>query len=184
MTQMIRLWRELVAAAAVVFAAGAQFVQLPPEDGAAKALAMFCLAALVSIAYAAMRKTDHPRYLWTWAAVTVMALVGVIAVHNYYSSLFAALTVPYAGERRVIGTIFTPTGKAYAEKFPHKTRADLLFDASGSAVQVWTESSIQASKDRLRYVYLLCAPLIGATVVASTQVASLARKRRPGRKKA
>ena len=174
---MTKIWRELVALAAFLVGVGAQFVEVPPEDNAAKPLTIFCVAVLVSIAYAAMKKWDNPSSLWSWAAVAVLCLGGVLLAHNYYANLFADVTVPYVSERRVIGTVLTPLGAAYLARYPHKSKADLYFDTGGNALQGWTEPSVRAAQNRLRYGYLLCAPLVGAAVVASTQVARLTRRR-------
>lgn len=172
------LWKELLAAAAILVGAGAQFVAVPPEDTAARSLAIFCVAALVSIAYAAMKKWDRGSDLWYWAIAAVVCLGGVLGTHYRYSNLYDELVVPYAGTERVIGTVLTRTGSAYEEKHPHKSNAELLFDAGGNAHQVWTEASLRSTRNQLRYSYLLCAPLVGATVIASTQVARLTGRRR------
>ena len=176
------LWRELIAGGAFLIAVTAQFVEAPPGDDAATPLATFCVAVMVSIAYAAMRKWDDARFVWAWSAVALGCLIAVLLAHNHYSNDIAQLTARYSDEKRVVGTEFTSAGQVYAARNPHKVNADLLFDAGGDVSKVWTERSIQSAKHRLRYGYLACAPLVGAAVVASTQVAKLTRRRSRRRK--
>ena len=178
MKSIAAIWKELLAVAAVLIGSGAQFVDVPPEDTAARPLAIFCVAALVSLAYAAMRKWDRAADLSYWVLAAIFGLAGVLAGHYRYSSLHSELVVSYAAEQRVIGTVLTETAAAYKAKHPDKSNGDLLFDAGGNAVRVWTEPSIRSARNQLRYGYLLCAPLVGATVIASTQVARLTRRRR------
>jgi hypothetical protein len=177
MNRFASIWKQLVTAGAFLVGAGAAFVEVPPQDDAARPLAIFCVAALVSIGYAAMRRWDDKALLWRWAAVTVLCLAAALLAQFFYSTERAAYTATYSGQTHVVGADLTPAGQAYRARFPNKTNSDLLFDAGGNAARVWTEASIQSARHRLRYAYLLCAPLIGATVLASTHVAALTARR-------
>ena len=178
MTQVETTWKRLIAAGAFLVGVGAAFVEVPPQDDVARPLAVFSVAALVSIGYAAMRKWDAASWLWHWAVATVACLAAVLLAHFFYSTQLAAYTAVYSGETHVVGSDYTAAGQSYRSKYPSKTKTDLLFDAGGNTTRVWTEASIQSAKQRLRYAYLLCAPLIGATVLSSTHVATLTARRR------
>ena len=182
MKGIAKVWKELVAAAGFLVGAGSQFIEVPPEDTVARPLAIFCVAVLVSIAYAAMRRWDAPEHVRGWGLTAVGCLVALLIIHSYYTNRLADHTVVYNETRRAIGTTLTPLGEKYRAQNPHKTNADALFDAAGNAPLVWTEASIQSVRNRLRYAYLASAPLVGASVVAATQVMRLsarrARKRR------
>jgi hypothetical protein len=177
MKGIAKIWKELVAAAGFLVGAGGQFIEVPPEDTVARPLAIFCVAVLVSIAYAAMRRWDSPEHVRGWGITAVACLAALLATHSYYTTLLADHTVPYNEARRAIGTTLTPLGEKYRAQNPHKTNADALFDAAGNAALVWTEPSIQAVRNRLRYAYIACAPLVGAAVVAATQVMRLSGRR-------
>jgi hypothetical protein len=182
MKSIPNVWKELVAAAGFLVGAGSQFIEVPPEDTVAKPLAIFCVAVLVSIAYAAMRRWDHPEHLRGWGVTAVVCLVALLLTHSYYTNRLAEQSVVYNDTRRAIGTTLTPLGEKYRAQNPHKANADLLFDAAGNAALVWTEPSIQSVRNRLRYAYLACAPLVGASVVAATQVMRLSARRARGRR--
>ena len=183
MKGIAKIWKELVAAAGFLIGAGSQFLEVPPEDTVARPLAIFCVAVLVSIAYAAMRRWDAPEHVRGWALTAVGCLAALLMAHSYYTNRLADQTVVYNDARRAIGTTLTPLGEKYRAQNPHKSNADALFDAAGDAPLVWTEASIQSVRNRLRYAYLASAPLVGASVVAATQVVRLSARRARSRKR-
>jgi hypothetical protein len=177
MKGIAKIWKELVAAAGFLVGAGSQFIEVPPEDTVARPLAIFCVAVLVSIAYAAMRRWDSPEHVRGWGLTAVACLAALLVTHSYYTNLLADHTVLYNEARRAIGTTLTPLGEKYRAQNPHKTNADALFDAAGKTALVWTEPSIQSVRNQLRYAYIACAPFVGAAVVAATQVMRLSARR-------
>jgi hypothetical protein len=183
MKGIAKIWKELVAAAGFLVGAGSQFIEVPPEDTVARPLAIFCVAVLVSIAYSAMRKWDAPEHVRGWGLTAVGCLVALLISHSYYTNRLADQTVFYNESRRAIGTTLTPLGEKYRAQNPHKSNAEALFDAAGNAPLVWTEASIQTVRNRLRYAYLASAPLVGASVVAATQVVRLSARRARSRKR-
>ena len=144
---------------------------------------MFCVAVLVAISYAAVRKWNKDRDLRGWIVAVLIALAASLFAHYQYSSLHSSLTATYQGAKHVIGTELTNVGQLYVQKNPQKTNDDLLFDAGGKATTIWTVDSINAAKTNLRYLFLLCSPLIGATIVASVQVAELSTRKSRARKR-
>lgn len=177
----IDAWKKLAAIAAFIVGVMVEFVETPPEDTQARPLAIFCVAVLVAVSYAAVRKWNNEKNLSGWIAAVLIALAASLFIHYRYTGLHSTLTATYQGSRYVVGTTLTNVGQLYLQKNPRKTNDDLLFDAGGKATVIWTGDSITAAKTTLRYSFLLCSPLIGATIVAAVQVAELSTRKKRAR---
>lgn len=176
-------WKKLAAIAAFIVGVMVEFVETPPEDTQARPLAIFCVAVLVAISYAAVRKWNNERDLAGWIVAVLIALGASLYLHHRYTELYSSLTAAYQGSRHVIGTTLTSVGQLYLQKNPQKTNDDLLFDAGGKATTIWTSDSIKSARTNLRYSFLICSPLIGATIVGAVQVAELSTRKKRSRKR-
>jgi len=177
-------WNALVALAAFLVAAATEFVELPPGDGQARALAIFCVAALVAIGYVGLRRWNAQKHLLAWCLATLIGLASVLAVHYYYSTQFSRYVASYEGSKYVIGDVLTDLGRSYRDKNPQKSDEEILFDSGGKVTQIWTAESVAAARTRLRYWFVACSPLVGFTIVCAAQVYRLANQRRRARRQA
>jgi 4-amino-4-deoxy-L-arabinose transferase-like glycosyltransferase len=183
MNRTVEGWKALAAIAAFIVGVLIGFAEAPPGDERAKGLAVFCVAVLVAIGYVAVRKWNRLKDLPGWCVAAVVGLIFTLTVHYFYTTLQDRYTATYQDTPQVIGDVLTDAGRSYQQRNPSKSNDDLLFDAAGKTTTIWTVDSIQKARRRLRYGFLMCAPLVGVTIVAAVQVADLAQKKRSARKR-
>lgn len=130
--------------------------------------------ALVSVAMVRWNGRAHLRY---WIGTTVVAFALVVASYFFYNDRRDHLTARGAdGVRVVIGSEYTPVGRAYVEHHPDARPDDLLSDApcaaggsACSATLVWTSASIASNKRVLGLLFVAGALLLDTALLSAVQ---------------
>lgn len=130
--------------------------------------------ALLTVGMVRWNRREHLRY---WIAATIVAFVLVAASYFIYNDRRDHLTAVGAdGGRVVIGSEYTPVGRAYVEHHPDARPDDLLSDApcpaggsACSATLVWTSQSIASNKRLLGLLFVAGALLLDAALLSAVQ---------------
>ena len=178
-------WKRLTQAAAWLCASMAAFLLPPPRDISAgdqttvafTAFAVAFLVGIMAVPLAAFRRKTHVR---AWVAVSAgFFLLGFTALLVYRDHR-SRWSVPYAGERVVIGDdqSLTPLGREYRRRFPQYGGATLLANTGGKPALMWSEDAIRGHARTLDLLYIACASAFAIAVIAVLQVLELVASRR------
>ncbi len=168
----------LVLTAVVLVVAITWVLPAPPAivadaDMGRRAFGCLLSAGLVAIAGLLLRLTSPSRQ--RRAAVLLATgglLLGTLAFFEA-ARIEHACTAYYAGRPVVIGTTWTPLGRAYRDKYPELSVNDLLADSTGQVEMLWTKASIDRCRLGVSATYFLWVPLL--TVGALGAVAGVRR---------
>ncbi len=155
---------------------------LPPPIGLSREdekiwqrLGVFVVTVLVGLLFIAARRWNKSRHFRGWAiAAGVWLLLAVVAFLGY-QALLSSRTCAYGSQRLVIGNVYTPQGRAYAQKNSGISCHDLLEDFAGKADDIWTTDSINSSRMTMAEIYITCLPLFAICLMSILQAVSLAR---------
>lgn len=130
----------------------------PPTDVPALTTALTTAVAAITwlLAWSFGRwvvRGRRPHKARVWIVIAVAGVSLLLAV-LWYVDVHDARTVPYAGERRIIGTELTEQGRKFAAETGYGPR-DLLMAAAGNAEHVWTTASLRSSARLLWSTFML-----------------------------
>ncbi|HEX8985665.1 MAG TPA: hypothetical protein VF767_09545 [Bryobacteraceae bacterium] len=178
-------WKRLTQAASWLCATMAAFLLPPPRDLAAGdhtavAFTAFVIAFLVGIMavpLAAFRRKTHLR---AWAAVSACFFLLGFAALLVYRDHRSRWSVPYAGDRVVIGDdqSLTPLGREYRRRFPEYGGATFLANTGGKPALMWSEDAIRGHARTLDLLYIACASAFAIAIISVLQVLELVASRR------
>jgi hypothetical protein len=175
--QVVRSWRGLVVAAAVIVAALLAVLARPGAiiGASTAAFAAFLSAALAATCLAPLlvaRFRSHPSIPFAVAAA-LLAAGG--AAYLYGGFVQSRCLVYYNGRSVLIGTQMTEIGARFMKAHPDETAADLLESSGGEAEIAWTRESIAACRTNVAATYFLWIPFLTAAL-ASTALGAAARR--------
>ena len=157
---------------------------LPPPIGISREdekiwqrLGTFVVTILVGLLLIAARRWNKTRHFRAWAVAAGICLLLAVVAFLGYQALLSSRTCAYGSQRLVIGEVYTPQGRTYAQKNPGISCRDLLEDFTGKADDVWTTESINTNRMMIAEVYITCLPLFAICLMAILQAVSLARMR-------
>ena len=149
---------------------------MPPPVGASPGdekiwlrLAQFVITVVIGLIFIAAQKWRQKHHAKWWWTFSLGCLVFAVSAFFCYQRFMDAWTVNYAGQRVVIGSVFTAHGKKYAEQNPSLSRYWLLMDAAGAPEDLWTRESINRRRLVLGATYILCLPLFTICLIAIVQ---------------
>lgn len=147
--------------------------------------AQFLVAILLGLVLFATFRWHLRRHasIW-WLTAGGALLLGVVMFFRYQGLLYA-WTGEYDGRLLVVGSEYTPQGRAYVERNPNLPLTTLLEDFLGRAEDIWTRSSINQRRMVLAGVYVSCLPLLVLSLIAVVQALHCLGVvgRAPGRKR-
>jgi hypothetical protein len=184
-------WRRLTQAAAWLCSALAAFLLPPPRDLAAgdnttvafTAFVVAFLVGMMAVPLAAFRRRAHVN---AWAAVAAVLFVLGCAALLEYRDHRSRWSVPYAGERVVIGgsADLTPLGREYRARFPLYDGATLVYNTGGKPALVWRQDAIRSHARTLDLLYIACAATFAGAIISVLQVLDLLQSPRSSRPRA
>jgi hypothetical protein len=149
---------------------------LPPPVGIAGAedktwlrFGQFIVAMIIGLVFFGVLKWKQKKHAkWWWLSSLVFLLLAVGAFFRY-QHLTNAWTGNYAGEKLVIGSVYTPQGQKYIQENPDLSLDLVLDDFIGITEDIWTRASIQRRRLLLAATYVSCLPLFTIAVIAIVQ---------------
>jgi hypothetical protein len=129
----------------------------------------FIVAVVLGLVFLAARRWTQPRHALRWGGVALLFLILSVAAFFRYQQLTLAWTANYAGDRLVIGSVFTSQGQSYSEKNPKISCDDLVFDFAGKTEEIWTRESLNRRRLILAATYVSCLPLFTVCLIAVVQ---------------
>jgi len=173
--QSRKSWVILAQGAAWVLGAIGGFLLPPPvglagtDDKTWLRFAQFFVAILIGLVFFGVLKWKQKKHAKGWWLAAAACLLLATAAFFNYQRLMAAWTGNYEEQRVVIGSVYTPQGRAYAEKNPDLALDLLLGDFLGRAEDIWTRESINRRRLILAGIYVSCLPLFTVCLVAVIQ---------------
>jgi hypothetical protein len=168
-------WSVLTQAAVWVLGAIGGFL-LPPPVGASPGdekiwlrLAQFVITIVIGLVFIAAQKWRQKRHANWWWAFSLGFLVLAVSAFFCYQQFTYTWTCDYAGQRVIVGSVYTPHGKKYAEQNPSLSRDLLLMHHAGAPEDLWTRESINRRRLVLAAAYILCLPLFTICLIAIVQ---------------
>lgn len=165
---------------------------LPPPVGVSAGdekiwlrLGQFIIAVVLGLVFFAAQRWTQPRHAFKWCGVALLSLVLAVAAFFRYQQLTIAWTANYNGDKVVIGSVYTPLGKAHMEEDPKIPQDILISDFKGVTEDIWTRESINHRRLVLAATYVSCLPLFTICLIAVIQAAQCGvslpkrRKRKP-----
>jgi hypothetical protein len=168
-------WKILTQIAVGVMAVVATIVAPPPTPVGTlgvRAFASFVVAILAGIFLLVLRRFRKKEHALLWAALAAIFLAVTVVDYFWYFNLIDTRTETWHEHSIVCGTVLRPVIKNKYGSVIRKSRVrELLDDAAGDPELIWTDQSIRSSKDILCVSYLVIVPLIGACIMAASQIA-------------
>jgi hypothetical protein len=168
-------WNVLIQAATWLTSLIAGFLLPPPvgsiegDAGSLFRFAQFVVTVFVGLLVVPMltwrRKVDTNR----WWAVSLLTLVGGIAAFFSYRWLTASWTATYDDSLVVVGSVLTEDGQYCRKEHPNASNDQMLKYLPGGPERVWTKASIDRNINILSLIYVLCMPVLTASVMSVTQ---------------
>lgn len=177
-------WTTLTQVAAGAMTVLATIVTPPPAAAGTPGIrpfASFVVAVLIGIFILAMVRFRKREHAGGWAGFAAVLLALTVGNYFWYSNLTDSLTVNWHEDTFVRGAELRPeVQKAYGSTISKPLATKLIEDAAGDPTLIWTDSSIDSSKNLLCISYLVMAPLIGACILGASQVTiCVTRQRSP-----
>jgi hypothetical protein len=146
-------------------------------------LAAFIVAVLIGLTFLVGAKFNQRRHLVPWALIALaLLLVSIWGTIRYYDRYYA-LTCKCDEQRVLQGSVYRDR-QGLAQFFPQRFDCSNLCqsfkDKQGKVRPdlVWTQDSINESRNKLVYSYLLCVPMMALTIISISQAIYCSRKRR------
>ena len=172
---MRALWTVLVQSALWLLGVIGGFLLPPPvgmgagEDKTWLRFAQFLVAVLLGLVVFGTFKWHQRKHAAGWWLTACGALLLAIVMFFQYQRLMYGWTGEYDGRLVVVGTEYTPQGRAYVEPNPNLPLTTLLEDFLGRAEDIWTRNSINQRRTVLAGVYVSCLPLLVLSIIAVVQ---------------
>ena len=167
-------WAALVQFAGTIGTAIGGFVYYPQfansevQQHTWKNLGMFVVIVICGLVFLLSREASHTQLI-LWRIATVALLLGGILIFFEYQGTLARNTC----DNYVIGSELTAKGLDYTAKNAKLGCHDLIADFAGVTTDIWTLDSIQAARNRIAGLYLLCVTLFSCCMlclIASIQI--------------
>lgn len=111
---------------------------LPPPVGVSAGgdkiwlrLGQFIVAMILGFVFFAAQRWSQPKHAFKWCGGAMLCLLLAVAAFFRYQQLSLDWTGNYNESKVVVGSIYTPQGKANSEANPELSRDQLVFDFKG-----------------------------------------------------
>lgn len=146
----------------------------------------FLITVLAGLLFFLSQKWSRKRQAYRWFFICAASFVLSILTISAYWYLVYDRTCLNNGQRKIVGTTYTPKGQSYTSEHPNKTCEELLDDFIGEVEAIWTKESINRSRLALESSYIICISLLSICLLALGQalysVDASVRNRAAGRK--
>jgi hypothetical protein len=185
-TFMLKRWNTLLSLATALCAIFSGFIIAVPAGGGDNLwfrYGRFLVAVCIGLWFVPVHAWDLRRHRWGWwfigALLAFCSLCGVVE----YAQLVDRYTIQYWHNERIIaGETILPDAQRYLEKLriqrPSASVRDVLEASAGDPARVWEPSEIETRVKTITLMYLLNLLLLSGTVVAITQAAYCATRRK------
>ncbi len=145
-------------------------------------LGQFIVGVVLGLVFFAARRWSQPKHGLRWGGVSLLFLLVAVAMFFRYQQLTLAWTGIYAGNKVVVGSVYTPQGLAYTTANPKLSRDELISDFTGVTENIWTRDSINRRRLLLAAAYVSCLPLFTICLIAVVQAVHCGTPRATRRK--
>ena len=145
--------------------------------------AQFIITILIGIVLLLALRWNRKADVLRWAVSALVCLVLAIGCFFAYQIYAARWTVPYNGQRVVIGGQFSQIGREYQQSNPNLTFEDLVLNYAGKVEKIWTRESLQQRRIILAGMYVLAMPLFTVCMMSLLQAIQCATSTTPRKKR-